>query len=62
MFKRHMFWFPFQENERLKKDVFDKSAKIESQNQKISELIQQNQRYSFTVTVLKLLLSLQISS
>lgn len=33
-----------QENERLKQDVFDKSAKIEMQNQKISELLQQNQR------------------
>jgi len=34
-----------QENERLKKDVFDKSAKIESQNEKISELLQRNQKF-----------------
>uniref|UniRef100_H3CCZ0 peptidylprolyl isomerase n=1 Tax=Tetraodon nigroviridis TaxID=99883 RepID=H3CCZ0_TETNG len=34
-----------QENECLKKEVFDKSARIEEQNRKISELIDQNQRY-----------------
>ncbi|XP_052789453.1 FK506-binding protein 15-like isoform X2 [Mya arenaria] len=34
-----------QENERLKKDVFDKSAKIETQNEKISELLQRNQSF-----------------
>ncbi|KAL5012698.1 hypothetical protein ScPMuIL_011249 [Solemya velum] len=34
-----------QENERLKKDVFDKGSKIESQNEKISELLQKNQVY-----------------
>ncbi|XP_060552351.1 FK506-binding protein 15-like [Ruditapes philippinarum] len=34
-----------QENERLKKDVFEKSGKIESQNEKISELLQRNQSF-----------------
>ncbi|KAK7505089.1 hypothetical protein BaRGS_00003659, partial [Batillaria attramentaria] len=34
-----------QENERLKKDVFEKGDKIESQNEKIAELLQKNQRY-----------------
>ncbi|KAL4218675.1 FK506-binding protein 15 [Mactra antiquata] len=34
-----------QENERLKKDVFDKSGKIETQNEKISELLQRNQSF-----------------
>ncbi|XP_069465910.1 FK506-binding protein 15 isoform X2 [Ambystoma mexicanum] len=34
-----------QENERLKHEVFEKSNRIEEQNEKISELIQRNQRY-----------------
>lgn len=34
-----------QENECLKKEVFDKSSRIEEQNHKIGELINQNQRY-----------------
>ena len=34
-----------QENDRLKKDVYEKSAKIESQNEKIATLLQQNQKY-----------------
>ncbi|XP_012992087.2 FK506-binding protein 15 isoform X2 [Esox lucius] len=34
-----------QENESLKKDVYEKSARIEEQNRKIGELIHQNQRY-----------------
>ncbi|XP_022065533.2 FK506-binding protein 15 isoform X5 [Acanthochromis polyacanthus] len=34
-----------QENECLKKEVFEKSARIEEQNHKIGELINQNQRY-----------------
>uniref|UniRef100_A0A7N6BEI3 peptidylprolyl isomerase n=1 Tax=Anabas testudineus TaxID=64144 RepID=A0A7N6BEI3_ANATE len=34
-----------QENECLKKEVFDKSSRIEEQNRKIGELINQNQRY-----------------
>ena len=34
-----------QENEHLKKDVFEKSARIETQNQKIAELLERNQRY-----------------
>ncbi|XP_062399167.1 FK506-binding protein 15 isoform X2 [Sardina pilchardus] len=34
-----------QENECLKKEVFDKSTRIEEQNRKIGELINQNQRY-----------------
>ncbi|XP_050389435.1 FK506-binding protein 15 isoform X2 [Patella vulgata] len=33
------------ENEQLKKDVFEKSAKIESQNDKIAELLHKNQRF-----------------
>uniref|UniRef100_A0A8C1FNX7 peptidylprolyl isomerase n=1 Tax=Cyprinus carpio carpio TaxID=630221 RepID=A0A8C1FNX7_CYPCA len=34
-----------QENECLKKEVFEKSSRIEGQNRKIGELINQNQRY-----------------
>ncbi|XP_059193194.1 FK506-binding protein 15 isoform X2 [Centropristis striata] len=34
-----------QENECLKKEVFDKSSRIDEQNRKIGELINQNQRY-----------------
>ena len=34
-----------QENEHLKKEVFEKSARIETQNQKIAELLERNQRY-----------------
>uniref|UniRef100_A0A8C9WK29 peptidylprolyl isomerase n=1 Tax=Scleropages formosus TaxID=113540 RepID=A0A8C9WK29_SCLFO len=34
-----------QENGSLKKEVFEKSSKIEEQNRKIGELINQNQRY-----------------
>lgn len=34
-----------QENDCLKKEVFDKSSRIEEQNHKIGELINQNQRY-----------------
>uniref|UniRef100_A0A672SJQ1 peptidylprolyl isomerase n=1 Tax=Sinocyclocheilus grahami TaxID=75366 RepID=A0A672SJQ1_SINGR len=34
-----------QENECLKKEVFEKSSRIEEQNCKIGELINQNQRY-----------------
>lgn len=34
-----------QENECLKKEVFEKSARIEEQNHKIGDLINQNQRY-----------------
>ena len=37
-----------QENEHLKKDVFEKSARIETQNMKIAELLERNQRYSCT--------------
>uniref|UniRef100_A0A8C8DI70 peptidylprolyl isomerase n=1 Tax=Oryzias sinensis TaxID=183150 RepID=A0A8C8DI70_9TELE len=33
-----------QENERLKKEVFEKNCRIEEQNNKISDLINQNQR------------------
>lgn len=33
-----------QENEHLKKDVFEKSARIETQNLKIAELLERNQR------------------
>lgn len=35
---------PTQENEHLKKDVFEKSARIETQNMKIAELLERNQR------------------
>ncbi|XP_041368693.1 FK506-binding protein 15-like isoform X1 [Gigantopelta aegis] len=35
-----------QENETLKKDVFEKSGKIEAQNDKIAELLQKNQRFA----------------
>ncbi|KAM9744696.1 FK506-binding protein 15 isoform 1-T1 [Menidia menidia] len=34
-----------QENECLKKEVFEKSSRIEEQNHKIGDLINQNQRY-----------------
>ncbi|XP_036836341.1 FK506-binding protein 15 [Oncorhynchus mykiss] len=34
-----------QENESLKKDVYEKSSRVEEQNHKIGELINQNQRY-----------------
>ena len=34
-----------QENEHLKRDVFEKSARIETQNLKIAELLERNQRY-----------------
>lgn len=34
-----------QENERLKKDVYEKGEKIEIQNEKIAELLQKNQKY-----------------
>ncbi|AWP06505.1 putative FK506-binding protein 15 [Scophthalmus maximus] len=34
-----------QENECLKKEVFEKSSRVEEQNRKIGELINQNQRY-----------------
>ena len=34
-----------QENEQLKKDVLEKGARIESQNEKISDLLQRNQKY-----------------
>ena len=36
-----------QENEHLRKEVFEKSARIEGQNQKIAELLDRNQRYQF---------------
>ncbi|XP_069022255.1 FK506-binding protein 15 isoform X2 [Embiotoca jacksoni] len=34
-----------QENECLKKEVFEKSSRVEEQNRKIGDLINQNQRY-----------------
>eukprot|EP00058_Branchiostoma_floridae_P023960 XP_002609450.1 hypothetical protein BRAFLDRAFT_226607 [Branchiostoma floridae] len=34
-----------QENERLKKEVFEKSSRVESQNEKIAELLQRNQKF-----------------
>jgi FK506-binding protein 15 len=33
-----------QDNERLKREVFEKSARIEGQNEKIAELLERNQR------------------
>lgn len=36
-----------QESEHLRKEVFEKSARIEGQNQKIAELLDRNQRYQF---------------
>ncbi|KAF3851707.1 hypothetical protein F7725_013479 [Dissostichus mawsoni] len=39
-----------QENECLKKEVFDKSSRIEEQNRKIGELINQNQSQQPTLT------------
>ena len=33
-----------QDNEHLRKDVFEKSARIETQNMKIAELLERNQR------------------
>lgn len=38
-----------QESEHLKKDVFEKSARIETQNLKIAELLERNQRYASTL-------------
>ena len=40
----HNFQRIIQENEHLKKDVFEKSARIETQNLKIAELLERNQR------------------
>ena len=33
-----------QENERMKRELFEKSAKLEAQNEKIAELLQRNQQ------------------
>jgi FK506-binding protein 15 len=41
----HNFQRIIQENEHLKKDVFEKSARIETQNLKIAELLERNQRW-----------------
>ena len=35
-----------KENEAVKKDVFDRSAKVEELNAKIAELLDRNQRFS----------------
>ena len=40
----HNFQRIIQESEHLKKDVFEKSARIETQNSKIAELLERNQR------------------
>lgn len=40
----HNFQRIIQESEHLKKDVFEKSARIETQNLKIAELLERNQR------------------
>jgi hypothetical protein len=40
----HVFGF-FQENERMKKELLEKSSHIDGLNVKILELIQQNQVY-----------------
>lgn len=34
-----------QDSERLKKEVFEKSARIEQQNDKIQDLLTRNQKY-----------------
>jgi len=34
-----------QENEKLKKDLMEKSCRIDAQNNKISELLQQSQMF-----------------
>ena len=36
--------FDFQENDRLKKEGYEKSSKIETLNDKISDLLQSNQQ------------------
>ena len=33
----------------MKKDVFEKSARIETQNLKIAELLERNQRYEYNI-------------
>ena len=38
-------FYSLQENERMKREIFEKSAKIEAQNEKIAELLQRNQQY-----------------
>lgn len=40
----HNFQRVIQESEHLKKEVFEKSARIETQNLKIAELLERNQR------------------
>ena len=41
----HNFQRVIQDSEHLKKEVFEKSARIETQNLKIAELLERNQRY-----------------
>ncbi|KAG2455910.1 FKB15 protein, partial [Polypterus senegalus] len=41
-----------QENERLKQEVFERSARIEEQNTKMSELIKQKERYTEQINLL----------
>ena len=36
------------DNERLKKDVFEKSARIQQQNEKIAELLELNQKFDWS--------------
>ena len=36
-------WLYSQENDRLKTEVYEKSSKIEAQNEKIADLLQRNQ-------------------
>ena len=42
-----VFAINFQENERLKKDLFERENRIEDQNRKINELIQSSQSWVF---------------
>lgn len=35
----------FQENERLKKDLYDQSHKVQEQNERIANLLEKNQKY-----------------
>ena len=44
MFFSDVCFVLLQENECLKKEVFEKSSRIEEQNRKIGDLINQNQR------------------
>ena len=46
MFFSDVCFVLLQENECLKKEVFEKSSRIEEQNRKIGDLINQNQKWA----------------